>query len=245
MRKELIHLLFLGGPLLLLSCEKEKEQDPIPVTTSPVTNTDPGKLRISAQFQNGMTPGTRIGLATSAALASAHQYLQQHLVDSTLVVEFDSLPAGTYYADLQIPLRNNSYYTPAQPVQVTASLTTHSTLTVKIPAEVLLMHTDWRLTGYESESAGQVTDLYSSVSYCDKDDWLHFGPDSAAYFDEGPLKCAPEFPQQTHLTYAVLADGSELQLSGVSCQIESLTPTLLRYTFPYQGTLHRYTYQPY
>jgi hypothetical protein len=86
---------------------------------------------------------------------------------------------------------------------------------VKKSKQAYLTTGTWRLVGFTISpgiviGGTTVTDFYSNLPACEKDDFQQFFANGTALTDEGPTKCDASNPQQDPFTWAFNSSESEI-----------------------------------
>lgn len=112
----------------------------------------------------------------------------------------------------------------------------------------LLVTGAWKYTGaiispaYDYYSDGTpVTDIFSIMKDCEKDDYEVYKANGMWEYNEGPTKCDPLYPQSFSLPWNFADNETKMILDGVEHTILELTATSLKLRFSFEDSGVTYT----
>jgi hypothetical protein len=97
----------------------------------------------------------------------------------------------------------------------------------------LLSASPWKLVAATVDPAidvggTQVTDWYSQMDACDKDDLTKYETNKTGVYDEGATKCDPSDPQSTPFAWTFDLSETKITVDGESYDIVQLDATTLK-----------------
>ncbi|MHB1277636.1 MAG: DUF5004 domain-containing protein [Bacteroidia bacterium] len=121
--------------------------------------------------------------------------------------------------------------------------------TPKKTNEEILVSGSWKLTALTISPAidwnsdgNLITDIYSQMDACDKDDFDTYHTNKTFTSDEGSTKCDPNNPQTTMGLWSMNADQTLLYLDSEPVTIKSMSESQMVFESTYEDSGTTYTF---